>query len=370
MDLAERLKYARKQMGMSMPEVKDAIGIGASSLSEFENGKREPTLSKLQALANLYHRSVSFFLEDAPVQTELVLWRERPTDSSARRIENQFRKLCEQYRNLEVWCDEVISPDLPRAEGDRKTFGYSRAQKLANDVRRLLGLGDRPGCELLRVLEEKCGIKVFHLGFEPSGVAASAKSEALGLAILLNAGNRRWRRNFDLAHELFHLLVWDIFRSTSQGDSETADELEEKLAQCFAANLLMPAEAVQEAIDRRDKLTYQSLFDIAREFDVSVEALLWRLHFLHGRGPEEAEDTHRKIERANELRSEMETRERDDSSAPDLPERYRALAMKALGRGNISIGRCAEYLDISRREAMKCVEQETDDLEEVQLTSA
>ena len=118
------------------------------------------------------------------------------------------------------------------------------------------------------------------LDFEPSGTAASAVSETFGAAVLLNAKNARWRRNHDLAHELFHLLTWSLFHPVA-GGSMVAEEQEEKLATTFASNLLMPSDPFGSAIQSRgrgDKITFESLFDIAREFDVSVESVLWRMH--------------------------------------------------------------------------------------------
>jgi predicted HTH domain antitoxin len=35
-----------------------------------------------------------------------------------------------------------------------------------------------------------------------------------------------------------------------------------------------------------------------------------------------------------------------------VPERYRALALRALREGELSVGRAAEYLGVSRQEAM------------------
>lgn len=374
--LPDRLKYARERMKLTLAQVRKATGVGESSLSDFENGKREPTLSQLQLLAQHYRRSLSFFLDDQPIREEVVLWRKRPVDQNAEEIERLFLRLCEQYRNLEIWCDDVVATDLPTASGDPGRFRFPEAKALANNVGRQLGLGERPGCELLRVLEEEWGVKVFHLDFEPTGVAASAKSEAFGLAILLNKGNVRWRRNFDLAHELFHLLTWDIFRAHVDSSSLDAGEEEERLANVFAASLLMPVKAIQEAVDPRlqdGRLKYEALFHIAREFDVSVESLLWRLHDVYNFGPARVDETKQLIEKAKELRpflEERERRERETSSAPDWPERYRALAMNALRRGEISVGRFAEYLNISRKKAMEYVEQEPWECEEVQLTPA
>ena len=370
--LPARLHYARERMNLPLREVQKAIGIGQSSLSEFENGKREPSLSQLQKLAKYYGRSLSFFLEEGPIPREAVLWRERPADSSEK-IESEFLRLSEQYRNLEVWCNEVVTPSLPTATGSRETFGFVEADRLARNVHSQLHLGDRPGCELLRVIEEDCGIKVFHLSFEPSGVAASTKSDRFGMGVLLNSKNVRWRRNFDLAHELFHLLTWQVFRSAADCSSEVADTREEQLANSFAASLLMPGDAVRTAVGRRaedNRLSYESLFDIAREFDVSVESLMWRLHWVYEKGAARTDETKEAIEKAKALAPVLEDRERDDTDAPELPERYRALAVKALRRGEMSLGRFADYMNISRAKAMEYAGQETCEREEVQLTSA
>ena len=43
---------------------------------------------------------------------------------------------------------------------------------------------------------------------------------------------------------------------------------------------------------------------------------------------------------------------REDAQPPSLPERYRALALRALREGELSVGRAAEYLGVSRQEAM------------------
>lgn len=372
MGVADRLRYARDRAGLTGPQVKERTGIGESSLSEYERGKREPRLSQLRKLASAYGRSISFFLSDDPLPREQVLWRERPAERSGF-LEAQFLRLCEQYHNLEVWCEDVTSGFLPEVRKDAGSFGYADAEELAQSVRGELQLGDRPGQTLLRVLEEVCGVKVFHRTFEPTGAAASTHSESYGHAVLLNAGNRRWRRNYDLAHELFHLLTWHTFRGESDPESCEPSESEEKLATCFARNLLMPADALRTAVNRRmqeGKITYEGVFDAARQFDVSVEALLWQMHFIYGRGRADQQATEDTIRRAKALAPLLEERTDADDEPPRWPPRYHALAVKALRRGEISIGRFAEYLDITRQQAMTYVEREDEACEEIQVVPA
>src|ERR1700735_3644784 len=49
--VGERLRAARRQRGLSVGVLADAAGVGKGSLSEIENGIRNPTLGTLYALA-------------------------------------------------------------------------------------------------------------------------------------------------------------------------------------------------------------------------------------------------------------------------------------------------------------------------------
>ena len=373
MGVADRLKYARERFGITLSQVKERTGIGESSLSDFENGKREPSLSQLQALATVYQRSVAFFLAEGSIPQEIVLWRERP-EVGAEEVETHFLRLCECYHNLEVWTNEAVPVSLPEVERGRtaESFSYRDAEGLAKKVRDELSLGDRPALSLPSVLEEVCRVKVFHLDFAPAGTAASSRSETFGAAVLLNRGNKRWRRNFDLAHEFFHLLTWQVFRQgvSPETTSVFPSQQEEKLSTCFASNLLMPMDALRVAVHSKTqegKFTYEDLFDVARQFDVSTEALVWRMSLM-GLLQTSQDESKSVIDRAKALAPMLE--ERDDTKLSPRPERFRALAIKALRRGAISTGRFAEYLGIGRKEAMKYVEQETAEDEEVPVAPA
>jgi Zn-dependent peptidase ImmA (M78 family) len=303
------------------------------------------------------------------IRADIVLWRKKPDSPAAEEIQVRLQTLAEQYHNLEIWCDEHEPCQIPFAPGPPESrFRYPDAARLASGFRRSFGLGERPGQSLLRVLEEVCKVKVFHLAFEPTGSAACCLSERFGAAILLNANHVRWRRNFDLAHELFHLLTWNVFRQDVSGDGVEASEKEEKLATCFARNLLMPEEAFREAVDgelgEEGKLGFRQLFEVARQFDVSVEAALRSLGFVYNIPPEKIQGY---VEQLTNQISFWDTREHDDP--PERPLRFRALATQALRQGAISAGRFAEYLGTSRREAMRVVEQEAEEDAEVEVTN-
>ena len=367
MNIAEQLKKARTDLNLKLDAVSERCGIATSALSEFENAKREPKLAQLKQLADIYRRSVASFLEDAPMTVQTVLWRERPSSPTAEELQATLVDLAERYHSLEVLCEQHSPIEVPFPKETHSHFDFQAAQSLARRVRSDLGLGDRPGQTLLRVLEEVCNVKVFHLQFEPTGSAACSMSKQFGAAVLLNSNSVRWRRNFDLAHELFHLLTWTQFRHDVDSTSQLASDAEENLATCFASNLLMPEEVFREAINNQrgsaGKVGFDGLFEVAREFDVSIGAVLRRMVFVFG---VPAEKVNAAIETLKDAVRLWDSRESDQP--PTRPGRFVALCDQAIRKGLISTGRYADCLGISRREALKLIEQ--DAIEDVEVEVA
>lgn len=351
--IGRRLRECRERLGITQGSLAERAEVGISSISEFENGKREPTLSQLKKLAGALSTDVAQFLSEDEPAISAVRWRERPENAEA--FEARFLTLCRQYRDLERWADEEESVQLRRAE----RFPSSRAEvaALARQVQGEMQLGDRPGLVLRRRLEDDYGLKMFNLRIEPSGTAACTADPEFGLAVLLNALNSPARRAFDLAHELFHLLTWNVT------DANVANETEESLADYFAATLLLPEGALREALDRRikvNKLSIANVCELARDFCVSIDALIWRMHNLYGWS--DAAETRAKIDRARVLARHYSATVPDaQEDTSELPERYRTLAIQALRSGEISTGRFAEYMGLRRWQAMKYADEAVED---------
>jgi|SRR5579871_2477450 len=368
-----RLKTARDRVNLTIAQVSQQTGIGESSLSEFENGKREPKISQLALLASAYRRSMTYFLDDQEVSEQPVLWRLRP-EEHASLLEREFLKLCEQYRLLEEWNNDFIEPQLPRVEAGRHGLDDDSVAEIARRVGNELNLGERPSLVLLQVLEEDCGIKIFLRDFEPTHTAACVKSEQNGWAILLNARDADFQRNFDLAHELFHLLVWDLYHGPNALSPLPSHAQEERLANAFASCLLIPAEALRRIMDRKrssdGKVSVSDVPEIARQFGVSIDVLMWRIHRVYNFGPSREEETRRTIQAVQEAQAGWKDADEVSTKPPTLPNRYRMLAIQALRNGEISLGKFTEFMGVSRREAMNYIASEEYALGEIQLTPA
>jgi len=355
--LGERLRFAREAVGMRQADVAEELNISPSGVSNLEDGTREPKASQLAILARLYHRTVEFFLQDGPLVCDFVLWRCKPLgEEEARDIQRRFSQLCEDYRDLEELTGETHGEALPFDETPRTEFGYSHAEALATKTWHDFDLGPVPAEVLRHVLEERFRVKVFAL---PLGTAASslcAISDSFGPAVLLNQNSVSWRRNYDLAHELFHLLTWRTFGHS--GVSQEADEHEEKWANCFASSLLLPEAPFRSRITQflspggDLKMTFADLNGVARAFDVSSEAIVYRLAGLLRWRKEQSQDL------VGKLREFYSPRQ----SAPidALPGRYVYLVTQAYRQGLLSFGKAVKLLRTNRKDAEAVLEPPED----------
>ena len=71
--LGQRMRHFRTASGLTLGELGDAVGVSASQLSLMENGKREPRLSLLSAVAERLGVPVGELLDDAPPSERAAL---------------------------------------------------------------------------------------------------------------------------------------------------------------------------------------------------------------------------------------------------------------------------------------------------------
>ena len=62
-----RLRYLRKQDGLSQQQLADALGTAKSSISMYENGHREPSFEVLEQLADYFNVPMGTFFSDGHV---------------------------------------------------------------------------------------------------------------------------------------------------------------------------------------------------------------------------------------------------------------------------------------------------------------
>lgn len=346
--LAARIREARKRLDITQQELAARAGFEAhQTISQIESGEREVKAWELSRLASALH--VDLFELVAPPERHLsplpkVLWRDRPAKNT-RELEARFLERCSQYRKLEVAAGFDVLPSLPPAEVQSVQVSHQDAIRLAHTALETLALGSRPADSLIKTLENKYRVKVWY--DDLSGGSAAAAIGDFGPAILIRRTEPPWRRNFSAAHELFHLLTWVALPPELLIERPDLWQLAEKRANTFAANLLLPSDSITIEFQARvtdGQIRFSDLIELAREFEVSTEALLWRLANLGHMSKEGVEELLRNVAFRELDRETMHDRWWEPSP---LPERFVRLAFLAYQKGGLSRAKLAEYIDTS-----------------------
>lgn len=75
MTLGERLKALRADKKITMHDLAQKLGIGMSTISQYENGRREPNISIVKKLADFYGVTVDYLIsgkEEKPTKTDKI----------------------------------------------------------------------------------------------------------------------------------------------------------------------------------------------------------------------------------------------------------------------------------------------------------
>jgi len=344
--LGRRIRNARDRLGLTQQELAKRAGFSAHQIvSNIEKGQRDLKAWELKRIAQTLHMSMMELLQEVEKPSPRVLWREEPP-KRRKEIEAVFLERCRQYRQVEILAGMESITALPAVSVDGYSASYWQIGRIASGLHGQFDLGARPASSLAKVLEGSYGVKIWHKDLGDRGSAASVKHD-FGPAVLINSREAPWRRNFSLAHELFHLITWDAIPTEQIEEDSSLKERVEILAGVFASNLLLPADRLLAEYEKQvvsGEIDNMSLIRIAREFDVSTDALLWRLVNLHRVAKEDAEaalgdETFRELDRV--------TMAENWWSPPPIPERFVRLAFVAFQRGRLSRARLAELLDTS-----------------------
>ena len=105
--LGQRMRHFRTEAGLTLDQLGAAVGVAASQLSLMENGRREPRLSLLSAVADELGIPVATLLEAEP-----------PSERAALEIELERAQAASTYRELglpPLRASKAMSDDVLRA---------------------------------------------------------------------------------------------------------------------------------------------------------------------------------------------------------------------------------------------------------------
>src|SRR6266851_1986515 len=233
--LGKRLEVAREFRGLTQTELAEKVAASCALISLCETGKkREPARDLIEACGSILGFEPDFFygpLEDIFQEDECSFRHRRTTPerlkaqirAHATLIGLVIRRLRSIFRFPEI--------DLPRISASRK----EEIEIAAEQCRQHWNLGpDGPLLQVGRVLEHAGVILVRHL-VKSSKVDAFSRYGPTTVIFLNQEIKSTSRWNFDIAHELGHLVM---HRGMPTGSIET-----ENAANTIASAFLMPRQA-------------------------------------------------------------------------------------------------------------------------------
>lgn len=356
--IGKRLKQAREALGYTQEQVAEKLKIGRPRYSDIENGKRDLPLRGLYRFCEFFGKPLDYFLkEKLAIETGFkVLFRKTEGDREVARIISEFENLCEKMYELEEIMEIHIKPSMSKDYEYEKKRLWFWGKHYANQERNSLNLGQVSIRNLEQILEEKCGLKIFYLPIpEERGIFGMFTfDEGRGGCILVNANPTRGNQLFSLAHEYAHFIFHKGKLGIISFEKEK-NKFDERLANIFASEFLMPENAVNDLfnirIKKRGEVTAEDVIYIADYLGVSFQAMVYRLNNLKLLSDNKKEEL---------IDDTWITAVRESMGIPEpergrlkFPSLYIHLCIKACQQNRITTSKFAEFLELPLYQAME-----------------
>lgn len=285
-ELGERLRMARTRADITQEQAAQIIGVSRPTLVAIEKGQRRPQPEELVALADAYNTGAAELLRRTAVHVDLVpRFRASLRGKDGPRLEAAAR--LNDLAAAEVELENLVGPmrRQPMPPERRLMAGDVReqAEEAAMELRMRHGLGHTPIQDMVSLLEQEFGVRVFIDKLDHSVSGLYAYDPEIGPCILFNSEHSASRRAMTGAHELGH-FIGTRDQPDIVYDGEPEDPREEIYANAFASAFLMPAQPVrrmyQEYQEVSGKFTPRHLILMAHRWNVSEEAMCMRLEAL------------------------------------------------------------------------------------------
>ena len=352
-ELGDRLRKARRAAGITQAQASAAIGVSRPTLAAIERGTRRLEANELLSLAECYGTGLNRILSPSAVHLDIAarfrgLGRNRaeflPTVSLLNKLASA---------NVELERLLGVRPQtIPLPEQRITPSSINRqAEEAALSARYTLGLGLAPVPNLVTLLEEEIGFRIFVRDLPRAISGAFAYEPEAGACILLNARHGPDRHVMIAAHELGHFAsnrsCGDIV-----GEEQPRSSTEERFATRFSYAFLMPAATVRRRFldfrDAFDAFTPTHLVSMARSFQVTAGVMSRRLECLD-------------LLPSGTSDSLQERGFAGRGSSHRVPSPYGRrlyrLAAAALSREVLSEGQVSRMLDLDRVEVRKIADE-------------
>lgn len=295
MFIGENLTNLRILYGYTRKQLAEKIGITEQGVWQYETGNVSPKLAVVNKLKRIFNVKSKFFYQkeflekyrNNVVNHNHIAYRSavinsvKKTQIEAMHIDTlvAFINFISGYlrlpeNRLKTLRDKVIQM-LEEDQEDR----IQQIRKVALFSRRFLGLNENNNNNLLFLLE-KNGAFIFEKSMGEKIDAYSLwTTNNLPFIMLGNLKKSAARRNFDLAHELGHLLLhYQV--EFSMLDQRSLREYEHE-ANIFAGEFLLPYKSFVDDVSHLTKISHpDSYIELKKKWLVSIQAMAYRVNYL------------------------------------------------------------------------------------------
>lgn len=284
--IGERLRQLRERSGVTQEKLREVMGFEhRQTIGQIESGERRVTIQELMKALEFFEMPMDDFANPfIPMVKHEFSWRRTETDEKTLvEFQNEAREWIGAHQELGRALG--ASPSALRSTLDlTPKSSFEECFAAGETMAAQLGLGDQPAKSLADVMQNRLGILVLMVDATPGISGAASRLPDLNVA-LVNRRESEGRRNFDLAHELFHLLTWKTMTPSwidgepfGMVDAARARDIKriEQLADKFAAGILMPRYAISKLGSPTGDIVAWVNAN-ADHLGVSAPALKWQL---------------------------------------------------------------------------------------------
>lgn len=342
--IGARIKALREERGLSQDELARIFDFrDRQTVSAIENGERRVSAEELLIAVRKLGADLDYFTDPFRLTGEgSFSWRQTGVSAlSLGAYERSAGRWIAAFRTIAPQVGHETRL-LRRALGLTRQNSFEDAMEAGERFAAEFKLGDVPAARLADAMEQDLGILVLMVDAIEGVSGAACRLPELDI-VLVNRREVAGRRNFDLAHELFHILTWDAMPPEhSEEPTEVSKNRVEQLANNFASAVLMPT-PILERFGNWSQLVggglVAQLKSVADALQVTASALKWRLVALGHLTLAVAKSTSDSLLRSANLES------------GEKPPLFSRLFMKVIERalldGRVSARRVAGILDLT-----------------------
>ena len=274
-----KLKYIRMVNGFSRKELAAKLNVTEQAIGQYETGIITPKIDIRIRINDLFGVSNEYFLNDRSmplldIESNIAF---RNSDREQRsKVEFEKYYLCDIHGYLKIFSEKVkffldhLTNIKSKVVKDHHDLENDTIDAIAYQVREMLNISTNDG--LITTLERN-GVIVLEKPFLNQTDACSVWIEDVPYIILGSQQKSLVRRNFDLAHELGHLIL-HANRDINTLDKKEFDQLEAQ-ANHFASCFLMPKGLfLKDLSDIKSNISNPDAYiELKKKWKVSIAAM-------------------------------------------------------------------------------------------------